>query len=110
MPRPRPEWRDPRKEKHWRQMLRWWRRSGLTGRDFCAENGLSEPSFYGWKRELARRDQEGAARTKRAVRSSTEQQVTEARPAFMRVAIDGAAVASAIEVIVGERRVLRVGP
>ena len=33
---PRPEWRDPSKEKRWRRLLKQWRRSGLTGRDFCA--------------------------------------------------------------------------
>ena len=42
---PRPEWRDPTKEVYWRRMLRQWRRSELTGRDFCAQNTLSEPSF-----------------------------------------------------------------
>ena len=31
---PRPEWRDPAKERYWRRMLGRWRRSGLTGRDF----------------------------------------------------------------------------
>ena len=57
---PKPERRDPAKEKHWRRLLRQWQRSGLTGRDFCAEHGLSEPSFYAWRREIARRDQRAA--------------------------------------------------
>jgi hypothetical protein len=55
---PRPEWRDPTKERRWRRLLQQWRRSGMTGRDFCAEHQLSEPSFYTWKREIARRDHE----------------------------------------------------
>jgi hypothetical protein len=60
---PRPEWRDPAKERYWRRLLGQWRRSGQTGRDFCAEQQLSEPSFYAWKREIGRRDQEGVARS-----------------------------------------------
>jgi len=58
MPQPRPEWRDPAKERYWRRFLEQWRRSGLTGRDFCAQHHVSEHSFYGWKREIARRDHE----------------------------------------------------
>src|SRR6476660_8236912 len=60
---PRPEWRNAVKEKRWRRLLQQWRRSGLTGRDFCAEHRLAEPSFYFWKREIARRDQERLPRT-----------------------------------------------
>ena len=48
--------RDPRKERFWRRMLRQWRRSGLSVRAFCAQQGLSEPSFYAWRRTLADRD------------------------------------------------------
>jgi transposase-like protein len=38
-------------------MVRCWKRSGLTIRDFCACEGLSEASFYVWRRELIRRDE-----------------------------------------------------
>src|SRR5579864_2105350 len=55
---PKPHGRDLAKEWYWRRLLRQWRRSGLTGRAFCAEQELSEPSFYAWKREIARRDHE----------------------------------------------------
>jgi hypothetical protein len=37
---PRPEWRDPAKERRWRRLLQQWRRSGMTGRAFCAEHQL----------------------------------------------------------------------
>jgi hypothetical protein len=36
----RPEWRDAGKERLWRKLLRDWKQSGLTIRDFCAERGL----------------------------------------------------------------------
>jgi hypothetical protein len=31
-------------------------------RAFCRREGLSEPSFYGWKRTIAERDKEASAR------------------------------------------------
>jgi hypothetical protein len=58
--RPR-SWRDPAKERHWRRIVREWRISGLNVRDFCDWQGLSEPSFYAWRRELAKRDREAVA-------------------------------------------------
>ena len=48
--------RDPRKERFWRRMLRQWQRSGLSVRAFCEQHGLSQPSFYAWRRTLADRD------------------------------------------------------
>ena len=44
------------KEQFWRRMVRQWRGSGLSVRAFCEEHGLSEPSFYAWRRTLAARD------------------------------------------------------
>ena len=44
------------KERFWRMQVRRWRTSGLSVRDFCAEQGLSEPSFYAWRRTLAERE------------------------------------------------------
>jgi hypothetical protein len=107
---PKPQGRDPKKEKYWRRVLGQWRRSGLTGRDFCAENALSEASFYGWKREIARRDQElrdrggatpGAARPGMAIAA--------ALPAFVAVTIDPVpAAAASLEVVLAGGRLLRV--
>ena len=48
--------RDPRKEQFWRRMLRQWQRSGLSVRAFCDQQGLSQPSFYAWRRTLGERD------------------------------------------------------
>ncbi len=47
---------DAEKERFWRGHLADRAASQLTIRDYCAEHGLSEPSFYGWRREIARRD------------------------------------------------------
>jgi len=53
--------RDLAKERHWRRIMRRWRSSGLSVREFCDWQSLSEASFYGWRRELAKRDREAAA-------------------------------------------------
>jgi len=64
--------RDPAKERHWRRIVRHWRRSGLSARDFCDCQGLSEHSFYGWRRELALRDREAASGTTPSSAKSAE--------------------------------------
>ena len=85
--------RDARKEQQWRQWIEQWRRSRLSVRAFCARHGLSQPSFYAWRRELQRRDT--------------------APPAFVPVRVVGANVAgpsSGIEVVLGGGRTVRVAP
>ena|SRR5215831_5903043 len=53
--------RDPRKEQFWRPMLRQWQRSDLSVRAFCEQHGLSQPSFYAWRRTLRDRDAQAVA-------------------------------------------------
>src|SRR6516225_4735615 len=86
---PRPEWRDPAKERYWRRMLGRWRRSGLTGRDFCAQNALSEPSFYAWKREIAQRDREEKTPVHTTTRASVPRRAAATLPAFLPVTAAG---------------------
>ena len=43
------------KEVYWRDMLERQARSGLSVRRFCAEQDISEASFYGWRKKLIRR-------------------------------------------------------
>ena len=50
--------RDPAKERHWRRMVRRWVKSGLSVREFCDYEGLSEQSLYAWRRKLADCDAE----------------------------------------------------
>jgi|SRR5580704_6937840 hypothetical protein len=54
--------RDRGKERFWRGLLREWRRSGLSVREFCIAEGVSEPSFYDWRRMIAQRDQQARRR------------------------------------------------
>lgn len=102
--------RDRKLEQLWRRRLREWRLSGLTGREFCRLHGLSEPSFYGWRRELGRRDRERrvAAPSRSFVvspRSATGQQPASG-PAFVPVRVVSV---EALEVVARCGRVIRVG-
>jgi transposase-like protein len=54
--------RDYGKEHFWRRLFQLWRRSGCTIRAFCAEHGVSEPSFFAWRRRIAERDRQAPAR------------------------------------------------
>ena len=48
--------RSVEKEAFWRRVLDRQRRSGLSVRGFCQGEGVSEGSFYAWRRELLKRD------------------------------------------------------
>jgi hypothetical protein len=99
--------RDPRKERLWRQRLARWQRSGLTGRDFCRREHLAEPSFYNWKREIARRDRELAAATP-PIRKQRQPRTTQAgRTTFVPVTVVGAT--TVLEVVVRSGQTVRVG-
>jgi transposase-like protein len=52
--------RDLAKEKFWRKWIKAFVASGQSVRDFCILHGLSEASFYAWRRTLAQRDAKSA--------------------------------------------------
>jgi hypothetical protein len=45
-------------EQFWQMAIETWRGSGLSVRQFCTKEGLSEPSFYSWRKKLAGDDSE----------------------------------------------------
>lgn len=49
--------RNAEREAFWRGEVASHTASGLSVRRFCQERGLSEPSFYAWRRTLQDRDQ-----------------------------------------------------
>jgi transposase len=84
---------DEQKERQWRRWISQWQTSGLSVRAFCARHGLCTASFYNWRRVLERR--------------ATE------RPAFVPVhlvADTPAPQATALELVLGDGRALRVAP
>jgi hypothetical protein len=44
------------KQVYWQHVVRRQRKSGLSIRQFCEDNDLSQASFYHWKRKSTRRD------------------------------------------------------
>lgn len=97
--------RDPGKERFWRQTLRDWRRSGLGVRDFCSKHQLSEPVFYAWRRTLALRDvAEGDGDG--VSRKASDSRRRAAAATFVPVEVVDPV--SAIEIVVGPGRVVRV--
>jgi hypothetical protein len=61
---------DPEKERFWRRTMSEQGRSGLSIREFCSRRSVSEPLFYAWRRELARRDGRTVQRDGRVVRKA----------------------------------------
>ena len=47
--------RDAGRERHWQEVIRAQGSSGQSVREFCLQAGVTEASFYWWRRELARR-------------------------------------------------------
>ena len=70
--------RSVEKERYWRQVLQRQRKSGLSVRQFCLEQQLSEPSFHSWKRTVADRDWREQSATEDARRSIDPERSDEA--------------------------------
>ena len=50
--------RDVAKERRWRELLKRQVASGLSVREFCRRESLTESAFYAWRRTVAERDGE----------------------------------------------------
>ena len=100
--------RDRSKERFWRRLLRLWRRSGLTIRDFCREYAVSEPSFCAWRRTIAEHNQQTQhRRTSRRNRKPR----TDDTPAFLPVQVITPATplpCVPLEVVLAPERFVRV--
>jgi hypothetical protein len=84
-----------------------WRRSGESARAFCIAAGLREPSFYAWRRELARRD----AAVREATRASgRESSRASTPPLFVPVEVTSLACNAALELVLTGGTVLRIPP
>jgi len=92
---------NPELVRTWRERIAAWAGSGLTARAYCREHGLSEPSFYAWRRKLrGLRERDGATRSghaRKARSKAISRRVTgraaaaaASRPAFVPVTVVGA--------------------
>jgi len=77
--------RDLEKERQWRKRLEDHGESGLSVRAFCRREGLGEPRFYWWQRELAKRD--GEARKSGIARRGERKSVSVASAAFAELCV-----------------------
>ena len=82
--------RSVEKEAYWRGQVERQTGSGVSIRKYCRDNGVSEPSFYLWRRELQKRDLERGVGERREHEGSSEVVV----PAGL-VAVDIVSVPSA---------------
>ena len=57
--------RSAEKEQFWRKVIGGFDPQRTTTRQWCAQHGVSEPSFYAWRRELKRREEAQAPMEKR---------------------------------------------
>src|SRR4051794_40137023 len=101
--------RDLDKERFWRRMVQLWQRGGEPAvRDFCGEQGVSESSFYAWRRLIAERDHERRHTDERRPSRPAPSE----RPAFVPLCVPPAlaAVSSAatLEVVLTSGPIVRV--
>ena len=75
----------------WREILKRQASSGLSVREFCAAEGVSQPSFYAWRRKLRERKNNGArSREVRHAKDAPDQERM-----FVPLELLGGAVSSA---------------
>ena len=100
------------KEQFWRQLFARWRASGLSIAAFCEDAGLSQQSFYRWRRLLRKRTSRlDRQRRPQAVDAATERAATaiaQPLPLFVPLAVESIAAAAVLEVVVRGGRVIRV--
>lgn len=96
--------RDPDKEKLWRKTLKEHAASGQNVRAFCAARGLSEPSFYSWRRAIAQRGRQ--TMVSRAAAKPKRPTFVELRPQqpVIQPALDPAD--APLVLVAGDRRLL----
>ncbi len=96
-------YRDTEKEAFWRKTLKEQADGGQSVRAFCRARGLTEPSFYAWRRAIAERDGKHGSRDARTKRPT----FVELRPRFVAAPVAAPAkVDVPLEIIAGERRLL----
>jgi transposase-like protein len=92
---------DVGKQTRWLELIRRWRRSQTTVREFCQRHQVSEASFFSWRRVLR----------ERGLLDDPVPSTSADAPAFVKLAmLDAEPSVSAVELVLDRRRVLRVRP
>lgn len=96
---------DARKQQRWLNLMQRWQLSQLTVRAFCERHGLTEASFYLWRRVLHER---GLLPQRTLTQHQPHPNVA---PAFVKLSVFAQTTdAATLEVVLSERRLLRVRP
>ena len=80
----------------WQMAVEAWQASGLSVRQFCKQEGLSEPSFYGWRKRL-----------KKSSGPKPEHRTDCSPESFIQVSLPTAS-APAIELVLSSGHTLRI--
>ena len=93
---------DASKQTRWLNLILRWQQCQpkITVREFCQRRGLSEPSFHSWRRVLRQR---GLLPDSPPTHSPTS-------PAFVKLTVDAEPATAAIDLVLSERRLLRIHP
>lgn len=95
--------RNEEKERFWRQVVGGHAKSGLSVRQYCTDRGVSEPSFFAWRRELAQRDiaanKPARSSQRRASGRAMSQRPAPPRFAQLRIAPGEPASGASIEIV-----------
>ena len=116
--------RATQKRQAWRQTVRRWRASGESVRAFCRREGISEPSFYWWRRRLSGQRSAGSASKasargqgphvsgKERGKRSTPEAARAPQTGFAEVQLSGADATGGevIELVLSTGERLRIGP
>ena len=82
----------------WQMAVDTWQSSDLSVRQFCKQEGLSEPSFYSWRKKLAKRDKPQVSKAKELASSD-----------FLKVSLPQSHSAG-LELVLSSGNILRINP
>lgn len=102
--------RDPLKEEQWRRHLSQRQASGLNTRAYCRQHGLSEASFYSWRRELARRDRGVPRPAPRSAPDRKRKKSSKPSVSWLPVSVTPTPGSGVVEVQLVGGTVIRIGP
>lgn len=89
---------DSEQQQFWQMAVETWRSSGLSVRQFCRQEGLSEPSFYSWRKKLTNVNKPAPGNPKEPASSD-----------FIKVSLPQSHSAG-LELVLSSGNTLRIGP
>jgi transposase-like protein len=88
---------DTEQRQFWQMVIETWQSSGLSIRQFCKQEGLSEPAFYSWRKKLTKGN-----------KLETDKQKELNSPAFIEVSMPKDNPV-ALELVLSSGNTLRIG-